>query len=395
MRSTSRPVRCARTRAGRARQLGVLVVLFAAAPAAFGVSPASADSQQVPVQDNAFIPPGVAVKPGESVTWTYPSNTETHNVNFDDGSFTNPPMPTSGPWTSSRTFTTPGTFRYHCQNHGGPGGQGMHGIVYVNATGTVPGAPPTASFSVSPGIARVDENVRFDAAGTSDPDGTIVRHEWDLDGNGSYETDTAARKGTALSYSTSGVRTVKLRVTDGQGHINETTRTLSVTNAPVAAFTFSPSPAQSGQMVSFNGSASRDPDGTIAKYEWDLDGNGSYETGTGSTPTISRSYPSRGTLSVKLRVTDNLGVTAETTRPLEVNAPARRAGCRGQRGAKRAACMQRACRTLKRSKRAGCIRKSCRYVKRGKKRSACQRKSCRTLKGAKRRACLRKYKKRK
>ena len=34
---------------------------------------------------------------------------------------------------------------------------------------------------------------------------------------------------------------------------------------------------------SFDGSASSDPDGTIAKYEWDLDGNGSYETNTGTT----------------------------------------------------------------------------------------------------------------
>ena len=37
-----------------------------------------------------------------------------------------------------------------------------------------------------------------------------------------------------------------------------------------------------GEPITFNGSASSDPDGTIAKYEWDFDGNGSYETSGGA-----------------------------------------------------------------------------------------------------------------
>ena len=309
-----------------ARPSGVLVLagLFAAALAVFAVSPAAADNQQVRVEDNGFVVPGVAVKPGESVTWTNPGpaagTTDVHNVSFEDGVFTRPAAPQRGPWQETRTFTTEGTYLFFCQEHGGAGRQGMSGVVYVNSTGTVPGAPPTASFTTSPSVARIDQNVVFDAAATSDPDDAIVRHEWDLDGNGSYETDTGRISRTALSYSSPGMRTIKLRVTDGQGHTNETTRPLSVTNAPIASFTVSPSPAQTGQMVSFNGSASSDPDGAIAKYEWDLDGNGSYETATGTTSTTSRSYPSPGTLSVRLRVTDNLGVTSETTRPLQVNA---------------------------------------------------------------------------
>ena len=44
--------------------------------------------------------------------------------------------------------------------------------------------------------------------------------------------------------------------------------------------------------VSFNAAGSSDPDGSIAKYEWDLDGNGSYEKTT-TTPRTSRSYPRR------------------------------------------------------------------------------------------------------
>ena len=207
-----------------------LAALFAAALAVFAVSPASAASQRVQAEDNAFILPAVAVTPGENVTFTYPGNTETHNVHFEDEGFTNPPMPARGPWFGTRTFTAGGQYLYYCQNHGGPGRRGMSGVVYVNQSGTVPGAPPTASFTVSPSVARVDQNVVFNAADTTDPDDSIVRHEWDLDGNGSYETDTGTVSRTALSYSTTGMRTIKLRVTDQVGHISETTRSLTVSN---------------------------------------------------------------------------------------------------------------------------------------------------------------------
>ena len=46
--------------------------------------------------------------------------------------------------------------------------------------------------------------------------------------------------------------------------------------------------------MQFNASTSTDVDGSIVKYEWDLDGNGSYETDTGTTKTTSRTYATAG-----------------------------------------------------------------------------------------------------
>ena len=85
----------------------------------------------------------------------------------------------------------------------------------------------------------------------------------------------------------------------------------TLNNPPNASFTASPNPASTGQSVSFNGSGSTDPDGTIAKYEWDLDGNGSYETDTGTTPTTSTTYATSGNRTVGLRVTDDKGATSD------------------------------------------------------------------------------------
>ena len=81
-----------------------------------------------------------------------------------------------------------------------------------------------------------------------------------------------------------------------------------------------PNPATAGQQVAFNAGASADPDGTIAKYEWDLDGNGTYETDTGTTATTTHTYATAGTVTVGLRVTDNAAATGTTTRTLTVNA---------------------------------------------------------------------------
>ena len=294
--------------------------LLGVALSVFAVSPASADNQQVQVTDNRFTAARVAVKVGESVTWDHPATSDRHNVRFEDNGQRFPGDPSPSPWTGTRTFSAEATYRYYCEQHGGPGGSGMSGVVYVNATGTVPPTAPSASFVVLPGVARVGQLVGFDATGTSDPNYAIAKYEWDLDGNGSYETDTGTTPTTSLTYAAAGLRSVKLRVTNGPGLTSETTRRLAVTNEPVASFTASPNPVQTGETVSLDGSSSSDPDGRIAKYEWDLDGDGSYETDTGSTPTTSRTYSSPAALTVRLRVTDDLGISSDATQALQVTA---------------------------------------------------------------------------
>src|SRR6185437_5356778 len=135
--------------------------------------------------------------------------------------------------------------------------------------------------------------------------------EWDLDGNGSYETNTGATPSASSNYATAGNRNVGLRVTDNSGATAATTVGVTVQNrAPIASFTATPNPVTAGTSVAFSAAGSSDPDGTITKYEWDLDGNGSYETSTGTTNKTSRTYTSAATPNVGLRVTDNSGATS-------------------------------------------------------------------------------------
>ena len=82
--------------------------------------------------------------------------------------------------------------------------------------------------------------------------------------------------------------------------------------APVAAFT----PTATGLSVAVDGSASADPDGTIASYAWNFGDNG---TATGAT--ASHTYTTAGTYQVTLTVTDDKGATNTVTKPVTVTAP--------------------------------------------------------------------------
>jgi len=409
--------------------LGGLATVLSFASVALSASPAVAANQQVSVIDTAFVAPAIAVKPGETVDWINSGAIEHHNVHFEDGViFPGDPHAAESvpPWTRSRTFMTSppeGFYRYYCDEHGGPGGLGMSGRVYVNATGTIPGTAPTASFTVPTGVA-VGRSVVLDASGSTDPDpgDSIVRYEWDVNGDNLYESSAAQPQFTTM-FPSAGVKVVNLRVTDGQGHTATTTRSVTVTNAPTASFTVAPGSVLTGQSVGFDASASADSDGTIARYEWDLDANGSFEIDTGTSPTTSRSYAGAATLTIALRVTDDLAAQTVTTRTLQVTAPAApetppaaatpppppapaAAPCSTLKGAQRTSCLQKRCVTLKGAKRASCIASSCRYVTGAKrascvqtscryvaanKRASCARASCRYLTGAKRKACERKY----
>jgi hypothetical protein len=103
---------------------------------------------------------------------------------------------------------------------------------------------------------------------------------------------------------------------------------LEITKLPTASFTVASggSPGSSVTVtspatVNFDGSASSDPEGAIANYKWDLDGNGSFETDTGTTATTSKNYTASntGVIKVGLQVTDGSGATGVTKKTVVVN----------------------------------------------------------------------------
>jgi chitodextrinase len=100
-------------------------------------------------------------------------------------------------------------------------------------------------------------------------------------------------------------------------HMSEFAAGAKAASAPTASFTADPASGKAPLRVSFNGTYSNDPDGTIDSYIWDF-GDGS----TGSGETTSHEYTSAGTYTVTLTVTDNDGATDTTTATITVTEPA-------------------------------------------------------------------------
>jgi hypothetical protein len=83
-----------------------------------------------------------------------------------------------------------------------------------------------------------------------------------------------------------------------------------------------PKHVKKGKRVKLDASKSRDPDGKIVDYAFDLDGNGSMEVHNGNRP-ILRRVLSEGVHHVAVRVTDGKGLRAYANRTVIVGSPSR------------------------------------------------------------------------
>jgi plastocyanin len=71
-------------------------------------------SQSVEIKNFAFNPATVTVKVGDKITWTN-ADSAAHTVTFDDGSADSKNLAQNA--TFDHTFSTAGTFAYHCTIH--------------------------------------------------------------------------------------------------------------------------------------------------------------------------------------------------------------------------------------------------------------------------------------
>jgi hypothetical protein len=84
-----------------------------------------------------------------------------------------------------------------------------------------------------------------------------------------------------------------------------------VTNRPpVAAISAAPAVVAPGRPVAFDASGSTDPESQQLRYDWDLDGNGSFETPGGTSATMTHAYAGSTTVTARVRVSDPHGATA-------------------------------------------------------------------------------------
>jgi plastocyanin len=102
---------------------------------AFGVggSVRAAGAAAVTIENFAFSPQTLQVAPGTTVVWTN-KDSVAHTVTSDTGAWADSGNLATGA-TFSHTFSTPGTYRYHCAIH-----PNMTATLVVAAAGSTPGS---------------------------------------------------------------------------------------------------------------------------------------------------------------------------------------------------------------------------------------------------------------
>ncbi|MDD5778550.1 MAG: PKD domain-containing protein [Candidatus Thermoplasmatota archaeon] len=197
-------------------------------------------------------------------------------------------------------YNTADASRYYTIKYS-PTGQ----VIWTGGGGAAPPEPPEADFTFTPQNPTRADFVRFNDRST----GSVATRQWNF-GDGSSSTDT----NPVHQFQGIGTYTVTLTVTGSAG-TDSVTKTVTVSNAPPAAsFTYSPPNPQAGETISFDGSGSSDPDGSIASYSWSFG-----DEGSASGRTAQHSYAAEGTYTVTLTVTDNDGDTATATKIVTVN----------------------------------------------------------------------------
>lgn len=174
--------------------------------------------------------------------------------------------------------------------------------------------PPIASLAASPSSGDPPLTVDFDASASSDPDGSIVSYSFDF-GDGSAPL-VQASPAASYTYANAGSFNASVTVTDDRGATAQHSLTIAVGNvapppnqAPTASFSANPASGVAPLAVSFDASASTDPDGSIVDYVFDF-GDGSARLSQ-SAPTASHTYAKEGAYLATLIVTDDGGATAQ------------------------------------------------------------------------------------
>ena len=246
-------------------------------------------------------------------------------VSYSWSQITGVPVTLSATSVAQPTFTAPFigsgtevlTFRLTVTDNNGLQANAT-AVVNVDWVNNPPVADAGTAQTVSEGI-----EVTLDGSNSNDPDNNIVSYSWLQTGGPSVTlSDSTAVKPTFTSptiASTGLALTFDLTVSDGLGLAATDTAIVNVTrgNLPPVADAGGTQTVNEGVLVTLNGSASNDPDGTIVSFQW------FQQTGTGvalSNPSAAQPTftalnvgPGGESMSFQLTVTDDGGLQAVDT----------------------------------------------------------------------------------
>jgi PKD repeat protein len=189
--------------------------------------------------------------------------------------------------------------------------------------------PPVAQLTADPLLGDIPMLVEFDASASYDPDGEIVKYEWDWDGanNGWEWEDTGTTSIAEHTFENIAIFPATVRVTDDAGEMRtaavEIIATAPGNEAPVAVLTADPPGGDPPLDVTLSAAGSYDLDGEILDYQWDFNDNDVYsedgaETEARGAIAASVTLTEIGSHTVNLKVVDNDGAQAVASIDIDV-----------------------------------------------------------------------------
>lgn len=170
----------------------------------------------------------------------------------------------------------------------------------------VPNQTPSVDFEWTPQTPRVFETTQFTAS-ASDIDGEVIEIVWDLDDDGEFDDGTGTT--ASFSFTTDGDHDVSVRATDDLGGVRATTHAVTVlpNAAPEVSFSWVPASPRALKNVTFTASAS-DIDGQVVEIVWDLDNDGEFDDGSGTS--VTTKFSEGGDHTVRVRAVDDGGAAS-------------------------------------------------------------------------------------
>lgn len=160
--------------------------------------------------------------------------------------------------------------------------------------------------------------VVLDSSKSKDPDGEIVKYEWDFNFDGrSFNADANGKAPAAFYTDGPATLTVALRVTDDEGARQVAVAQVTVLSLAPQAEAGGPYAGDVGSPITLAGTAS-DPspvDQNSLRYRWEF-GDGAATDG----PLVSHTYGQAGSYVARLIVTDKDGAQVADTATVQVNA---------------------------------------------------------------------------
>ncbi|TVS16191.1 MAG: PKD domain-containing protein [Gammaproteobacteria bacterium] len=259
--------------------------------AAFNVDPASGDTNTLFAFDG-----GASEGDIESYAW-----------DFGDGT-------SSTGFTASHQYAAPGDYAVVLTVTSSTGRMALSQPTTITVVEAGDALPPSANVAADPLSGPIPLTVTFDASGSSAFGAAMLTaFDWDF-GDGSTDSGSAVTH----TFTEAGSYEVQLVVTDSEGLSATSSVTISALAGPLAMAIYSPTAGPPPLEVTFNAAGSSTDANQIVAYAWDF-GDGSPTVTGPDQIQVTHVYENAGVFEASLTVTDDAGLSASTTLPVDAS----------------------------------------------------------------------------